>query len=195
MKKQIKVSNGARRMVIAAAAFVGIYFMMPGEIFEFDIAQVTITNAQGLANDFVLEVAVSRRHRAVGLMFRSTISDDSGMIFVFPTTGYPRIWMKNTPLSLDIIFVDRNGIVQDVHPRARPNSEAIIASRALVAYAIELNGGASERLGINLGSRVAFTASQSMRFPLASADMGEPTASGLKTSQGAARRLRHIVEP
>ncbi len=70
------------------------------------------------------------------------------MIFVFPEPRVAKMWMKNTPLPLDMLFVDDEGVVQEVRPHLAPDSETVVMSREPTKYVIELNDGASADLGI-----------------------------------------------
>jgi hypothetical protein len=90
-----------------------------------------------------------------GLMFRRSLAPDSGMLFDFKTPVNVAMWMKNTFIPLDMLFVDSSGRVVDVHERAVPQSTEIISARTPSRYVIELNGGTAERLGIKPGDRVA----------------------------------------
>lgn len=150
------------KIVLSATAFCAFYLTAPGEIFEFDIAEMTIVNPEGVSQNLVLEVAASKKQRAVGLMFREQISEASGMIFIFPRARFAKMWMKNTALELDMLFVDDDGVVREIQPHVRPRSNLIITSRTPVRYVIELNGGASANLGIRPGSRMILAMSSAV---------------------------------
>jgi uncharacterized membrane protein (UPF0127 family) len=80
---------------------------------------------------------------------------DHGMLFDFGTTRPVLMWMKNTPLPLDMLFLDAKGAVVSIQENAVPYSEAIIDSRAPVKYVIELNGGTAAKLGLKVGDKVS----------------------------------------
>jgi len=148
-------------IVLSATALCAFYLTAPGEVFEFDKAEMTIVNTEGASHDLVLEVATSKKQRALGLMFREQMSEGAGMIFIFPSTRPARMWMKNMALELDMLFVDEDGVVREIRPHVHPHSDLIVSSRNPVRYVIELNGGASTSLGIRPGSRLILAMSSS----------------------------------
>jgi uncharacterized membrane protein (UPF0127 family) len=114
----------------------------------------------------VIETRSARRHtfaswradtdatRTQGLMFVRDMRPEQAMIFVYDPAQYVAMWMKNTLLSLDMLFVDAAGcVVKTVH-EARPESLDTIASGAPVALVVELKGGTTKALGIAAGDRV-----------------------------------------
>lgn len=152
----MNISNRILRVFQALFSFAIIYCAEYGEIFEFDIADVSIVNTDGTAYQFTLEVAASRKQRARGLMFRQNLAGDQGMIFIFPESRIAEMWMKHTPLRLDMLFADDCGTIQDVKPNRSPNSESIISTSEKVRYVVELKGGASTTFGIQAGSKIEF---------------------------------------
>lgn len=104
-----------------------------------------------------VEIADSPEERRYGLMYRNALPDRHGMLFVFPGEAVRSFWMKNTPLSLDIIFISAAGSVVHVAPHTRPFSEAPIPSGGQAAqFVLEVKAGFCERYGISAGARVAF---------------------------------------
>ena len=87
-------------------------------------------------------------------MFVTGMRDDQAMIFVYQPAEHVAMWMKNTLLPLDMLFVDDNGCVVKVTERAQPGSLETIAARDPVALVVELNGGVVAARGIRLGDRV-----------------------------------------
>jgi uncharacterized protein len=104
---------------------------------------------------FLVEVAATGRDRARGLMFREEMATDHGMLFVFEGEGERHFWMKNTPLSLDIIYISEVGRIVSISAHTTPFSESIIPSGEPARYVLELNAGTSEKLGINVGDAVS----------------------------------------
>jgi hypothetical protein len=92
--------------------------------------------------------------REQGLMFVKSMGDDQAMIFVYDPVQYVAMWMKNTLLPLDMLFVDDHGCVVTVKEHAKPGSLATIESKAPVALVVELNGGTVASRGIRVGDRV-----------------------------------------
>ena len=93
---------------------------------------------------------------ARGLMYRSTLATDAGMIFVFDESSVQRFWMKNTLIPLDMIFIGKDrkivGIVEDAAPETETERMVGVPSQ----YVLEIGGGLSARLGIHAGEPVEF---------------------------------------
>jgi uncharacterized protein len=126
----------------------------PPGLFESRGAVVIDTPAGPLR--FPVELALDDRERQRGLMFRDHLEEDTGMLFVFERPRVQSFWMKNTRIPLDMIFIDDGGeivgIVESAEPMTLTSRSVDRASR----YVLELNGGASRRLGIAPGQRVHF---------------------------------------
>lgn len=125
-------------------------------IADFLTTQIITTNQTQYT--FSLEVADSAEEWSKGLMSRTSIPENSGMIFIFPDTAYRNFWMKDTLISLDIIYVDHNLKVVDIHHSTKPNQTATTYPSALPAkYAIELPGGTAKKLNIQVGNSLNFS--------------------------------------
>ena len=103
-----------------------------------------------------LEVASTESARAQGLMYRKELARDAGMVFIFPETAQHSFWMKNTPLSLDIIFLDQEKQVVGIIESAVPYSTRSVGVSAPSKYVIEVNAGVADELKIEIGTRVEF---------------------------------------
>lgn len=101
---------------------------------------------------FHVELANSERSRARGLMGRTKISADGGMLFIFDVPADHTFWMKDTPLSLDMVFVDKMLHVVGVIPKATPFSLSGRHVGVASNFVVELLGGTAERLHIRVGS-------------------------------------------
>jgi uncharacterized membrane protein (UPF0127 family) len=86
-------------------------------------------------------------------MFRETMDDGHGMLFVFQATQRQAFWMKNTPLALDLIFIGQDGVVNFVG-RGEPMSEAVVGSPDPSRFVLELKAGIAEKAGIENGARI-----------------------------------------
>ncbi|MEQ8479013.1 MAG: DUF192 domain-containing protein [Hoeflea sp.] len=113
-----------------------------------------VIETQAGAVEFDVELALTPSDRATGLMFRQSMPEKQGMLFRFDRTRLVVMWMKNTPLPLDMVFIDENGVVAGVARDTVPFSEAVIPSPGKVRYVLELNAGAAQRHGIAAGDRV-----------------------------------------
>jgi uncharacterized membrane protein (UPF0127 family) len=89
-----------------------------------------------------------------GLMFLRWLPPDQGMLFPEDTPRVMHMWMKNTLIPLDMLFIDAKGRIIGIHERATPRSEDIITSPAPVKAVLELAGGACAQLGIRVGDQV-----------------------------------------
>ena len=103
---------------------------------------------------FSVEVARTPRQQAQGLMFRRRLGADAGMLFVYVSQEITSMWMKNTLIPLDMLFIDRAGRIVHIVERTIPRSTATISSRRPAAAVLELNAGTVSRLGIKPGDRV-----------------------------------------
>jgi uncharacterized membrane protein (UPF0127 family) len=120
----------------------------------FETAPLTIVTSGGQIHKFTVELAVDNDQRSHGLMDRRHMPRDRGMLFDFGQTRQVMMWMKNTYLPLDMLFINKDGKVETITENAVPLSEAIIDSRVPVAFVLELNGGTVRHLGIAPGDVV-----------------------------------------
>jgi hypothetical protein len=100
-----------------------------------------------------VEIADSPEERAEGLMFRSSLAEDHGMLFVFPAPQILSFWMKNTSIPLSIAYLDADGTVLEIYDM-EPHSLESITSRRPALYALEVNQGTFDRLGVEPGDRL-----------------------------------------
>lgn len=116
-------------------------------------ARLTIETAAGAAH-FEVELADTDETRQRGLMFRETLAADAGMLFDFEETRIIYMWMRNTPLPLDMIFITAYGRIAHIAENTVPFSDTIISSRYPVASVFEVNAGTAAGLGIAVGDTV-----------------------------------------
>jgi len=124
-----------------------------GALETFTTSELTVTTATG-PHKFTVELALSEPQREQGLMFRQSMAPDHGMLFDMDVSQPISMWMKNTFIPLDMLFLDPSGRIVDIYERAVPLSTSIIASKAPARYVIELNGGTADRIGAKVGDRV-----------------------------------------
>lgn len=103
---------------------------------------------------FTVELADTPQERARGLMNRESLPASHGMLFVYEKPQRASFWMKNTLIPLDMIFMDRKGRVTRIHENAVPLDQTAIFGGADVFAVLEINGGLSGRIGIDVGSVV-----------------------------------------
>lgn len=112
-------------------------------IIELEIAQYSI----------VAEVANTSATRTAGLMHRTHLREDHGMLFVFPTTGIYSMWMQNTPLPLSVAFLDETGAIINIADMV-PNTLTAHRAEKAAKYALEMNAGWFAARGIKAGAAV-----------------------------------------
>ena len=102
------------------------------------------------------EIANTPAKKARGLMFRRSLGANEGMLFLYSHAQEVHMWMRNTYISLDMLFIRSDGIIHRIERQTEPFSEAIIASDGDVTGVLELNGGGARLLGIRAGDRVIY---------------------------------------
>jgi uncharacterized membrane protein (UPF0127 family) len=117
------------------------------------VVPLTITHA-GRRHAFRVEVARSMPDQAKGLMFRTSMGADEGMIFPMDPPRQAAFWMKNTVIPLDIIFIGTDHRILNIAANAVPYSETPLPSAGKVSGVLELNGGRAAALGIGPGDEV-----------------------------------------
>jgi uncharacterized protein len=115
--------------------------------------ELTIETASGPVR-FIVEIADDDQERARGLMFRESLADDHGMLFDFPEPEYASFWMRNTIISLDIIFIGTDGRILNIADHTTPYSDAPIRAAGLTRGVLEIRAGRAEEAGIRPGDRV-----------------------------------------
>ena len=106
--------------------------------------------------NFIVEIADTERKRENGLMFRDSLPRKTGMLFIFPEKKKIGIWMKNTIIPLDIIFISEEKIIQKIIYSAVPMDDTIYSSEDLSKYVLEINAGLSKEFQIKKGNKVSF---------------------------------------
>ncbi|MDX1508553.1 MAG: DUF192 domain-containing protein [Woeseiaceae bacterium] len=105
---------------------------------------------------FDIWLAVRRDQQVRGLMYVRHLPEDAGMLFVYPSSDYHSMWMKNTFIPLDMIFARSDGTIANIVRDTVPQSLESVSSVEPVSYVLELNAGTSERLRIDENSRLVW---------------------------------------
>jgi uncharacterized membrane protein (UPF0127 family) len=142
------------RSALAALFFIIAFPALSQQPMTFDKEQLIIQTASGKQLNFTVEIADTNEQRQRGLMYRKEMAEDAGMIFDFGVSRRVQMWMENTILPLDMLFVDSTGTIRNIKQNAVPYSQDIIDSITDVKYVIELNAGITAKLGIKPGDRV-----------------------------------------
>ncbi len=103
---------------------------------------------------FTVELARTPEEQATGLMFRHKMDEDAGMIFLYPTPGPIAMWMKNTPLSLDMVFANKEGSILAIYENTTPYSLATIGPVQETSHVLEINSGIVKKHGITNACRL-----------------------------------------
>ena len=115
---------------------------------------LVIESASGVRQTFQVEVAETPSERAQGLMFRTEMAADAGMLFLYPSPRIVTMWMRNTVLPLDMLFIAADGRILSIAERAVPQSTTLIPSDGAALGVLEVNAGTVSRLGVRAGDRV-----------------------------------------
>ena len=105
---------------------------------------------------FNVEVAKTIEERKSGLMYRKKLLNNEGMLFIFPREEIIQLWMKNTYIPLDVIFISENKVIVDIKRNMKRLSETIVRSKVKSKYALEFNAGLINKLDIEIGDKVLF---------------------------------------
>ena len=118
------------------------------------VEKLKIKTSNGIFN-FTVEIADQAHERAKGLMHRETMLPTHSMLFKFGKKETILMWMKNTPLSLDMVFLRKDGSVSSIARNTVPFSEKIIASREPVSFVLELNAGIAAQIGLKANDKIS----------------------------------------
>jgi len=114
---------------------------------------LSVVTASG-EHSFMVEIADDPAERERGLMYRPPLNDDRGMLFQFPAATEQSFWMKNTPSSLDIIYIDPRGRIVSIASHATPYSETPLPSNGAANGVLELRAGRAAEIGAMPGDQV-----------------------------------------
>ena len=103
---------------------------------------------------FNVEIADTNESRAKGLMFRTSLAPDAGMLFDYHQEQNASFWMQNTLIPLDMIFIGADGVVKNIHVNAKPMDTTSIPSGVPVRFVLEVAGGRSREIGLAVGDRM-----------------------------------------
>ena len=143
------------------AIFLALSVIVPqlslsGEVPDFAKGEIALTPPGSTPLSFNVEVAATPKERKYGLMYRTGLKPRTGMLFVYTTDAVRHFWMKNTPVSLDILFFSKDKILVHSVLGTTPFSEDVISSRLPVRYVLELETGSAYQYGIEVGTELKF---------------------------------------
>ena len=118
--------------------------------------EVEIFKADSLLVKLNVEVAATDYETQTGLMYRSSMEEKNGMLFLFDDVRMHSFYMKNTQIPLDIIFIDENWRIASFQENAEPMNENGLSSQVPVQYVLEVNAGLAEKWLLEVGDSIAF---------------------------------------
>lgn len=118
--------------------------------------EVLMVKSKEASHSFQIEIAANDTQRAYGLMFRNELDEMAGMLFIYDQKKDINMWMKNTLITLDIIFINEEGKIINISQSAQPMSLTRISSGGKAKAVLELNGGTTKRLGIDVGDEIIY---------------------------------------
>lgn len=146
--------------LIMLALFVLLTFVpmvnlqaMSGEPQSLPVTPLVVEGSNGFY-DFDVELAVSQNEHAIGLMYRHEMADNHGMLFLHESVRFSSFWMKNTYISLDIIFVRFDGTISNIVANTIPLNLEPVSSTSPVLAVLELKAGQAARMGLRNGDVV-----------------------------------------
>ena len=140
--------------VIALILALHTMTLASGVSADLPVETVTVVTADGERHAFRAHLAATPAARQRGLMYVTRLEPDEGMLFDFETPRLVGMWMKNTPLSLDMLFITADGRIARIAADTRPFSTDTIDSGSEVRAVLEINGGLAAERGIAVGDRV-----------------------------------------
>jgi uncharacterized membrane protein (UPF0127 family) len=114
-------------------------------------------DTDSIVSNFDIEIADTEYETQTGLMYRSSMEKNQGMLFIFPEEAMHSFYMKNTEFPLDIIYIDANQKIASFQKNAEPFNENSLPSNAPVKYVLEINAGLSDQMGLEVGDSISFT--------------------------------------
>jgi uncharacterized protein len=141
------------RILSLAAAFAAVLMLSPLPARSAEQQTLEIASKNGV-HVFAVELAVTDEERQKGLMFRKSLPESTGMLFDFKRDQDVSMWMHNTYVSLDMIFIRADGRIQRIAENTETESDKIINSGGPVRAVLEVVAGTAKKLGIAPGDRV-----------------------------------------
>ncbi|WP_418500510.1 DUF192 domain-containing protein [Flagellimonas sp.] len=118
---------------------------------------ILTTGTDSLKAKFDIEIAETDYETETGLMYRQSMEESQGMLFIFPNVSARSFYMKNTEFPLDIIYIDEAMKIVSYQKNAKPYDESSLPSNVPAKYVLEINAGLSDKLGLQVGDSIAFT--------------------------------------
>ncbi|HXP72746.1 MAG TPA: DUF192 domain-containing protein [Stellaceae bacterium] len=143
----------SRRVVLAGVGLIALSGAARAQLATFSKSKLVIETSKGKF-PFDIELALTPPQMEQGLMFRRALAADAGMLFDYGNPQTIAMWMKNTLIPLDMIFIAKDGKVVDFRERAVPMSLDTIESKVPARAVLEVNAGTVARLGVQIGDTI-----------------------------------------
>ncbi|RPG38644.1 MAG: DUF192 domain-containing protein [Muricauda sp. TMED12] len=118
---------------------------------------VMSTETDSIKANFDIEIAETEYETQTGLMYRKSMKEDRGMLFIQPSESLQYFYMKNTEIPLDIIYINTGMKIVSFQKNAEPFNENTLPSNAPAKYVLEINAGLSDQLGLQVGDSITFS--------------------------------------
>jgi len=141
---------------LTLALFLASLTASANQDYVFKTQKLEIIDRNGKTHIFKTEIADTKRLRARGLQFRKSLPLSSAMLFDFKTAKPVQFWMKNTPIPLDMLFVNDRRIISRIVKNTTPFSLDIIPSNGPVRWVIEVRAGTVDRLNLGIGDKIRY---------------------------------------
>ena len=143
-------------MIRFAIIVIGI-MMIIKKLYQILKSKIENYNDTSNKHFFNVQLANTEKEREIGLMWVKKLKLDSGMLFEYPDKTYPSMWMKNTLIPLDAIFINSDARVVHIEHNMKPNSKQKHKTKKMCKYVLEINGGLAEKIGIKEGDLIGTT--------------------------------------
>lgn len=140
-------------LALAAISVAGLH-AQSGPQPELAKEPLVIQTRDGQAHRFLVEMAMTQKQQTTGLMFRQSVPPDGGMLFDWGVAHESQMWMRNTLVPLDMVFINADGTIHSIAENTVPQSLAVVSSRGPVRATLELAAGTTARLDIRVGDKV-----------------------------------------
>ena len=153
----MRIRSGAAHRAALLFAAAALCAVLAGPLdAKMRVDRLWLVTGAGSEVPIDIEVAEAPKEKELGLMFRTELPDNQGMLFAYNPPRELTMWMHNTYIPLDMVFIRPDGVVHRIETRAEPLSDRVISSDGPVAAVLELAGGAAQRLGLKAGDRVRY---------------------------------------
>jgi uncharacterized membrane protein (UPF0127 family) len=152
---QQRISSGAVLWAAPLFAVAALLVVLTGPVCaRMRVDKLWLVIGAGQETPIDVEMAETPKEKELGLMFRTELADNQGMLFPYGAPQEVTMWMHNTYIPLDMVFIRADGTVHRIEQRAEPLSDRIISSEGQVSAVLEMAGGAAGRLGLKPGDRI-----------------------------------------